>query len=135
MPIWILRDTRATQSLLVEGILSLSGATATGTHVLIKGVELGIVSVPMHTIYLKSDLVSGAVVVGLRPTLAIEGVSLILGNDLVGEKVIPDLQVVIEQEVMKKADGDTEATSHIFPSCAVTRAMAREMKKTNLKTC
>ena len=44
--------------------------------------------------------------------------------------MIPDLQVVTEQEVMKKADGDTEATSHIFPSCAVTRAMAREMKKT-----
>ena len=84
----------------------------------------------MHTIYLKSDLVSGAVVVGLCPTLPIEGVSLILGNDLAGEKVIPDLQVVTEREVMKKADGDTEATSYIFPSCAVTRAMAREMKKT-----
>ena len=67
---------------------------------------------------------------GLHPTLPIEGVLLILGNDLAGEKVIPDLQVVTEQEVMKKADGDTEATSHIFPSCAVTRAMAREMKKT-----
>ena len=130
VPIRILRDTGATQSLLVEGILPLSGATATGTHVLIQGVELGIVSVPMHMIYLKSDLVSGAVVVGLRPTLPIEGVSLILGNDLAGEKVIPDLQVVTEQEVMKKADGDTEATSHIFPSCAVTRAMTREMKKT-----
>ena len=130
VPIWILRDTGATQSLLVEGILPLSEATATGTHVLIQGVELGIVSVPMHTIYLKSDLVSGTVVVGLRPTLPIQGVSLILGNDLAGEKVIPDLQVVTEQEVIKKADGDTEATSHIFPSCAVTRAMAREMKKT-----
>ena len=69
MPIRILRDTGATQSLLVEGILPLSGVTATRTHVLIQGVELGIVSVPMHTIYLKSDLVSGAVVVGLRPTL------------------------------------------------------------------
>ena len=43
---------------------------------------------------------------------------------------MPDLQVVTEQEVMKKVDGDTEATSHIFPSCNVTRAMARELKKT-----
>ena len=67
--------------------------------------------VPMHTIYLNSDLVSREVVVGLRPTLPMEGVSLILGNDLAGERVIPDLQVVTEQEVMKKVDGDVEATS------------------------
>ena len=129
VPIQILRDTGAVQSLLVEGILPLSEATTTGTHVLIQGVELGIVSVPMHTIYLNSDLVSREVVVGLRPTLPMEGVLLILGNDLAGERVITDLQVVIEQE-MKKVDGDVEATSHIFPACTVTRAMAKEMNKT-----
>ena len=38
VPIQILRDTGAAQSLLVEGILPLSEATATGTHVLIQGV-------------------------------------------------------------------------------------------------
>ena len=36
-------------------------------------------------------------------------VSLILGNDLVGEMVIPELQVVTEQEVMKKMDDNAEA--------------------------
>ena len=72
VPIQILGDTGAAQSLLAEGILPLSEATATRTHALIQGVELGIVSVPMHTIYLKSDLVSGEVVVGLRPTLPME---------------------------------------------------------------
>ena len=35
--IWILRDTGATQSLLVEGSLPLSEETAKGTHVLIRG--------------------------------------------------------------------------------------------------
>ena len=129
VPIRILRDTGAVQSLLVEGILPLSEATATGTHVLIQGIKLGIVSVPMHTIYLNCDLVSREVVMGLRPTLPMEGVSLILGNDLAGERVMPDLQVVTEQEVMK-VDGDAEATSHIFPACTVTRAMAKEMNKT-----
>ena len=54
------------------------------------------------TIYFKSDL---EVVVDLRPILPMEGVSLILGNDLVGERVIPDLQVVIEQEVIKEVMG------------------------------
>ena len=32
--------------------------------------------------------------------------------------------------MMKEANGDAEATSHIFPSCAVTRAMTRERNKT-----
>ena len=116
VPIRILRDTGATQSLLVEGTLPLSEETATGTQVLIQGVELGIVSVPLHTIYLKSDLVSGAVVVGLCPTLPIEGVALILGNDLAGKRVIPELQVVTEQEIMKEGSHDVEAISLIFPS-------------------
>ena len=43
-----------------------------------------------------------------------EEVSLILGNDLAGRKVIPKLQVVTVQAVMKDADGDAETTSHIF---------------------
>ena len=47
----------------------------------------------MHTIYLNFDLVSRAVVVGLHLTLPIDGVSLILGNNLAGERVIPDLYV------------------------------------------
>ena len=95
---------------------------------MIQGVELGIVSVPLHSIHLKSDLVSGDVVVGLRPTLPIEGVSLILGNDLAGEKVIPELQVISNPTVTKEVDGDAEIVSQVFPSCAVTRAKAREMK-------
>ena len=79
-------------------VLPLSETTATRTHVLIQGVELGIVSMPMHTIYLKSSLVSGAVAVGLHPTPPMEDVSLVLGNDLAGDKVIPGLQVVTEPE-------------------------------------
>ncbi|XP_061573350.1 polyadenylate-binding protein-interacting protein 2B-like, partial [Cololabis saira] len=43
---------------------------------------------PLHTIYLKSDLVTGFVTVGVRPCFPIEGVSFILGNDLAGGKVL-----------------------------------------------
>ena len=46
MPVRILRDTGATQSLLVEDILPLSETTSTGSHVLIQGVELGVGSIP-----------------------------------------------------------------------------------------
>ena len=62
-PIIILRDTGASQSLLNKGI-SLSAETATGDHALIHGIELGYVSVPIHKVFLQSDLVSGYVAVG-----------------------------------------------------------------------
>ena len=93
IPIDILRDTGATQSLLVDGVLPLSDSTATGT-VQIQGIELRVVKAPLHVIYLNSNLVKGTVTVGIRPTLPVKGVSLILGNDLAGSKVLPDLQLV-----------------------------------------
>ena len=48
---------------------ALSETTSTGTSVLIQGVECGFVNVPLHNIYLSSDLVSGPVAVGIRPSL------------------------------------------------------------------
>ena len=44
--------------------------------------------VPLHTVYLSSDLVSGPVIVGLGSLLPFEGVQLLLGNDLAGDKVV-----------------------------------------------
>ncbi|VDI28681.1 Hypothetical predicted protein [Mytilus galloprovincialis] len=55
-PIKILRDTGASQSLLLEGVLPLSEKTSVGASVLLQGVELGCIDVPLHRIYLKSDL-------------------------------------------------------------------------------
>jgi len=93
IPIDILRDTSATQSLLVDGVLFLSDSTATGI-VQIQGTELRVVTAPLHVIYLNSNLDNGAITVGIRPTLPVQGISPILGNDLAGSKVMPDLQVV-----------------------------------------
>ena len=50
-------------------------------------------NVPWHKINLVSDLVTGAVVVGTRPTLPIKGVYLLLGNDLAGGNVVADPKV------------------------------------------
>ena len=52
--------------------------------VLLQGAELGTFRVPLHKVHLKCGLVTGAVVVGVRPSLPVQGVSLILGNDLAG---------------------------------------------------
>ena len=56
------------------------------------------------------------------------GFSLILGNDLAGKKVMPELLVISDQMIAKEADNNTETSVQIFPSCAVTRAKARELK-------
>ena len=50
-PIKILRDTGASQSLILADTLPFSEKTSTGTSVLIQGVECGFVNVPLHNIY------------------------------------------------------------------------------------
>ena len=55
---------------------------------MIHGIELGFISVPIHRVFLKLDLVFGFITVGVRPTLPVKGVSLLLGNDLTGNKVM-----------------------------------------------
>ena len=48
----ILRDTGASQSLILADTLPFSEKTSSGTSVLIQGVECGFVNVPLHNIYL-----------------------------------------------------------------------------------
>ena len=85
----------------------------------------------MHNIRLNSDLVSGGVSIGVIDSLPFDGIQLLLGNDLTGERVtvnpimtnkpcsIP-ISTVIEQEI-----------PNLYPSCAVTRAMAKQQKIEN----
>ena len=118
----ILRDTGATQSLLVDNLLPLSEQTSIGASVLIQGVGLDVISVPLHQIFLKSELVSGPVIVGIRPTLPVDGISLIMGNDLAGGRVQPDPQVISNPNKVLSAN---EGLTQTFPTCVVTRAAAR----------
>ena len=76
-PIKILRDTGASQSLILADSLPFSEKTFSGTSVLIQGVECGFINVPLHNIYLSSDLVTGLVAVGIRPSLPFKGVHLL----------------------------------------------------------
>ena len=87
-PITILRDTGASQSFILADTLPFSEKTSPGTSVLIQGVECGFVNVPLHNIYLSSDLDNGPVAGSIRQTLPFKGVHLLLGNDLAGDKVV-----------------------------------------------
>ena len=89
-PIKILRDTNAFQSPILADTLPFSEKTSSGTSVLIQGVECGLTNVSLHNICLSSDLGTGLVAVGIRPTLPFKGVHMLLGNDLPGDKVVVD---------------------------------------------
>ncbi|KAJ8051189.1 hypothetical protein HOLleu_04659 [Holothuria leucospilota] len=123
----ILRDTGATQLLLLDGVLPLSDSTPTGANVLIQGVECGFISVPLHKINLKSDLVSGSVIVGVRPTLPVKGVSLLLGNDLAGGKVVANAILTDKPCDYNNTEQLEKEFPNLFPACAVTRAMSQKL--------
>ena len=125
-PIRILRDTGASQSLILAEAIPLSEKSHSGKSVLIQGVECGLVTVPLHQVNLKSDLVSGTVTVGARPSLPKEGVHLILGNDLAGDKVVVNPVMTEKPEVTTTIDPIEDEIPDLYPSCAVTRAMAQK---------
>ena len=79
-PITILRDTGASQSLILVDTLPFFEKPTSGTSVFIQDVECRFVNVPLHNIYLSSDLVNGPVAVGILQTLPFKGVHLLLGN-------------------------------------------------------
>lgn len=125
VPVRILRDTGAMDSFILESILPFSVQSETGNSVLVRGMGLNTLTVPLHKVKLHSDLVTGEVVVGLRPALPIEGVHLILGNKLAGDKVWPNAS----PSPMVSSSGElSEYEMVVDPVGVVTRAMAKSME-------
>ena len=119
----ILRDTGATQSLMLDSVLPLTENSFTGANVLISGVEMGVLEVPLHEVNIKSSLINSNIVIGMRPSLPVEGISLILGNDLAGERVMVDPRVVEKPRDNEKTERLAEKFPGIFPASVVTRSM------------
>ena len=125
-PIKIVRDTGASQSLILADILPFSEKTSSGTSVLIQGVKCGTVNIPLHHVNLSSDLVTGLVVIGIKPSLPFKGVRLLLGNDLAGDKVVVNPLVTDTPNIGQTDDPIEQEIPDLYPSCAVTRAMAKK---------
>ena len=125
-PIKILRDTGASLSLILADILPFSEKTSSGTSVLIQGVECGTVNIPLHHVNLSSDLVTGLVVIGIKPSLPFKGVHFLLGNDLAGDKVVVNPLVIDSPNIGQTDDPIEQEIPDLYPSCAVTRAMAKK---------
>lgn len=126
-PIRILRDTGASQSLILADTLPFSEKSSSGDSVLIQGVECGFINVPLHNLHLTSDLVTGPVAVGLKTSLPFKGVHLLLGNDLAGDKVVVNPLVTDTPNLEENTSGYIEQEiPDLYPSCAVTRTMAKK---------
>ena len=67
----------------------------------------------------------------MRPSLSVEGISLILGNDLAGEKVMVDPRVVKKPRDDEKTERLAEKFPGIFPASVVTRSMKAKKEAIN----
>ena len=125
-PIKILRDTGASQSLILADIMPFSEKTSSGTSVLIQGLECGTVNIPLHHVNLSSDLVTGLVVIGIKTSLPFKGVHLLLGNDLSGDEVVVNPLVADTPNIGQTDDPIEQEIPDLYPSCAITRATAKK---------
>ncbi len=64
----------------------------------------------------------------MQSQLPVEGVDLILGNDLAGGKVFLQPIFVDTHEVLKELAVRTEPSPSAFPVCVVTRAQTRNLQ-------
>jgi hypothetical protein len=69
-------------------------------------------------INLKTDFAYGQVIVGVRPTLPVQDISLLFGINVAGGKVILD-QIVSVEASYEENELENRA---VFPTCAVTLA-------------
>lgn len=119
-PISVLRNSGATQPLLVEGVIDLPPDTDLKVSTPVKGVEGGLVGTPLHRVFLKSNIVNGPVVVAIVPSLPVEGIDFVLGNDLAGTQVcIPPIVTKEPCEVPEIAVLEQEHPE-VFTACVVT---------------
>ncbi len=130
VPVKILRDTGSSETFVLESVWPFSTESYTGSNVLIRSIGLNVMSVPLHKLVLQSDLIQGVVEVAVRSCLPVEGVQVILGNDLAGERVwwddSPHL-VVTSSPMASKPDGDENFVRSLnaLPSCVITRSMSK----------
>lgn len=124
-PVVVLRDTGASQSLLVDSVVDLDDATSCNAYVLIQGVGGKFMPVPLHQVELRSKVISGQVTVGVVSTLPVPGVTFILGNDLAGDKVYADPVITEAPVVSSETERLQDEIPGLFPACVVTRSQAR----------
>ena len=109
------------QSLILEGVAPLDEQSYTRNNVLVTGVGNECIQVP-SIILTKLDLVTGPVAIVVTPSLpkGLEGVTLLLGNDVTGRKVVEPVmsKTVSSENNTAQLEEDIPGIVH---SCVTTR--------------
>lgn len=130
VPVRILRDTGSSESFILQSVLPFSDESYAGNNLLIRGIELSTLTVPLHKVLLNSDLIHGNVELGVCPALPVDGISVILGNNLAGDRVwrdgCPPLVVSDRPSLSDSPDKSVDSQADVFPACAVTRSSVRQ---------
>lgn len=118
----ILRDTASAQTILCKESVKNLESKYNGEEVILQDLT-GYPVIPLAKVYLTTDLIEGDVTVAVREgPLPVEGVDMILGNDLAGSQVVPQ-PVVINKPVMESPTAELDKCDpSLFPVCVVTRS-------------
>ena len=121
-----MRDTGASQSLILTKTLPFYTNSYSGKNVFIRGVNSkDYRSIPLHNLKLQSDLVTGDVSLGVIESLPFDGLHLLLGNDLAGDKVTVNPILTNKSCLSQQPDPVEQVIPDLYPSFAVTRAMKK----------
>ncbi|XP_066959143.1 uncharacterized protein [Macrobrachium rosenbergii] len=126
VPVKVLRDTGSNHSVVVRGAHPQLEKNLTGDSVILKGIG-GEEVTPICRLHLSCELVTGNVDFAVKDSLAVEGVCVLLGNEVGGVPFVP-CPVVTDKPLRISPTVDLEKKNpHLFPSCVTTRSMKRTM--------
>lgn len=126
-PVRIIRDTAAAKSIIPKKALPGIEEKYTGDEVYLKDFHNHF-SRKLAQVYLNCPLVKDSVTIGVsdEDSLPIPEATLLLANDLAGDRVFPPL-VVADTPLPYNPTEDLEGERpNLFPTCAVTRAQAKK---------
>ncbi|XP_068227409.1 uncharacterized protein [Palaemon carinicauda] len=118
----ILRDTGALQSLILKRALPEGFEYEGKEKVLIKSFPKEIISCPYETVVLQSDYATGPVRVAVVEEIPVEGVDLILANDIGGNRVLSNPRLLSYPQSCASTESLEGEFPGIFPMCAITRS-------------
>ena len=117
-PIIVLRDTACAQSLVVDNSRFQWGEPV--AFINIQGVDCSEMLVPLYNVWLESEYTTGLVTVGKVPRLPMEGVDMILGNDIAGPKVKVTPRLRLQPVLNESTEKLQVEHPGIFPACVTT---------------
>ena len=121
IPIKILRDTASGVSLLHYSSIPGVAKNFTGEHENVLDLT-GPSSAPLANIYLDCPIVKGKVKVGIRyKEFPVEGIGLLLGNDLAGNLVVPKTQKEIKAKKTGKRKNKKGSSSKVLSNSSTKK--------------